>query len=53
MRRPIIGRLFVYKGSNDGILRPQTTTREWTPWLDDWVGAMRAQGNSAATIENW
>lgn len=27
--------------------------REWTPWLDDWVGAMRAQGNSAATIENW
>lgn len=27
--------------------------REWTPWLDEWVGAMRAQGNSPRTIENW
>lgn len=26
---------------------------DWTPWMDEWVKAMRAQGNSPATIENW
>lgn len=44
---------FVYKEVKMEFSDHRQPPREWTPWLDEWVGAMRAQGNSPRTIENW